>query len=228
MPELLTDIDEAVAAHGADTAALYDRLAPRYEAFRSMWLRLAGGGAEKAMLEDLRAILRPGKRVLDAGCGTGVLSRRALEIEPDIELTMLDLSSGMLAESDDLPAGRIVGSVLDLPFADESFDVVMSAWVIETVADPLQAVREYLRVIRPDGHVIYTFCSLPEGWVSRAGTAWLRHAVESDFAGDFLEEPRIPWHDCEYSHRRRTRAGLATEIALRKCCPVGPSLVESA
>ena len=87
------------------------------------------------------------------------------------------------------------------------------------------AAREYRRVIRSDGHVLYTFCSLPDGWVSRAGTAWLRRAVESDFAGNFLEEPRIPWYDCERSHRRRTHAGLATEIVIRKCCPIGSPLV---
>ncbi len=225
---LLADLDWAVVECGADTAALYDRLAPRYEAFRGLWLRLAGGGAERAMLEDLRAVLRPGQRVLDAGCGTGALSRRVLELEPDIALTMLDLSPGMLAQAEELPAERIVGSVLALPFADETFDVVISGWVIETVADPLQAVREYRRVIRPDGHVLYTFCSLPDGWVSRAGTAWLRRAVKSDFAGNFLEEPRIPWHDCERSHRRRTRAGLATEIVIRKCCPIGSPLFTDA
>jgi SAM-dependent methyltransferase len=49
--------------------------------------------------------------------------------------------------------------VLELPFADDTFDVVASAWVIETVPDPMRAVSEYLRVIKQDGHVFYTFCS---------------------------------------------------------------------
>lgn len=52
MSTLLADLDRAVVECGGDTAALYDRLAPRYEAFRGLWLRLAGGGAERAMLED--------------------------------------------------------------------------------------------------------------------------------------------------------------------------------
>ena len=55
-----------------DVAAVYDRAADRYDRFRELWLRLAGAGAEEAMLADLQAVLRPGARVLDAGCGTGV------------------------------------------------------------------------------------------------------------------------------------------------------------
>lgn len=204
-----------------DVAAVYDRAADRYDHFRELWLRLAGAGAEEAMLADLRAVLRPSARVLDAGCGTGVRARTMREIRPDIELTLLDLSAAMLARASDVPAAHVQGSVLDLPFADGTFDVVVSAWVIETVPDPVQAVREYLRVLDPNGHVLYTFCSLPRGWFSRAGSAWLRNAVRRGFAGQFLDGESAPWHDCDRSHLLRFSHGLTTEVALQRCCPVG-------
>jgi ubiquinone/menaquinone biosynthesis C-methylase UbiE len=221
MSQLLEDLDFIVEAEpGVDVRALYDRAADRYDHFRDLWLRLAGAGAERAMLDDVAESVRAGAAVLDAGCGTGALARRIRDVEPGVELTLLDLSPGMLARATDVPGRRMVGSVLGLPFAAESFDVVVSAWVIETVDDPGRAVREFLRVLRPGGRVLYTFCSLPDGWLSRAGSAWLRGAVRRGFAGDFLPVERAPWHDCGSSHRVRFRGGLTTEVSLGSCCHV--------
>ena len=142
------------------------------------------------------------------------------ELQPDIELTLVDLSAAMLARASGVPGEHVQGSVLELPFADGTFDVVVSAWVIETVPDPMRAVSEYLRVLNRDGHVLYTFCSLPYGWFSRAGSAWLRNAVGRGFAGQFLDGERTPWHDCDRSHLVRFSHGLTTEVALQKCCTV--------
>ncbi len=167
-----------------DVAALYDRAADRYEHVRDLWLRLAGARAEQGLLEDLRRALHPGVTVLDAGCGTGALARQVLAIEPTAQLTLLDLSPGMLAKASDVPGEHLLGSVADLPFPDASFDIVVSGWVIETVPDPIAAVREYLRVINARGSVLYTFCSLPQGFLpgrqrlaARGGGSRLRRAV---------------------------------------------------
>lgn len=180
------------------------------------------------MLADIAPLLHPGARVLDAGCGTGALSRQMLTSCPQIVLTMLDLSPEMLARTADLPGTRLQGSLLELPFADDSFDLVVSAWVIETVTDPLVAVTELLRVLAPGGRLVYSFCSLPDGWFSRAGSALLRATVEHGFAGEFLDEEHTPWHDCRRSHRRRFRGGLTTEIALGSCCTAGHGVLPAA
>jgi len=225
----LADAHFLRGAPGDDVGAVYDRAADRYDHFRELWLRLAGAAAEEAMLADLRDTLLPGAKVLDAGCGTGLLARRMRELQPDIELTLLDLSAAMLVRAGDVPGEHVQGSVLELPFADDTFDVVISAWVIETVSDPIRAVTEYLRVLNPGGRVLYTFCSLPHGWFSRAGSAWLREAVGRSFAGQFLDGARTPWHDCEHSHLVRFSHGLTTEVALQKCCSVrGPVLPRAA
>ncbi len=144
MHNVLEDIDILLTTAPPDTGGLYDRVADRYEQFRALWVRLAGDAVERPMLAEIEAILRPGHRVLDAGCGTGTLARRIYAMQPDADVTLLDLSSGMLAHTADIPATRVEGSVLDLPFPDNSFDLVVSSWVIETVPDPLKAVSEYL------------------------------------------------------------------------------------
>ncbi len=208
-----------------DVEAVYDRAAPNYDRFRELWLHLAGGGAEHAMLADVFPLLHPGTRVLDAGCGTGALSRSMLAVCPEIELTMIDVSPAMLEQAADLPGVHRQASVLALPLADDSFDLVVSGWVIETVPDPRRAVTEMLRVLAPQGRLIYTFCSLPDGWFSKAGSALLRTAVTRRFAGTFLDEQQIPWHDCGRAHRQSFGGGLTTEISLATCCSVEPAIL---
>jgi ubiquinone/menaquinone biosynthesis C-methylase UbiE len=228
MASLLDELDVLLTPAPDDTRAIYDRVASAYDRFRSLWLKLAGGTVEAMMLGDLKEILAPGQRILDAGCGTGTLSRSIRAIQPAIALTMLDLSPAMLTRTADIPGTHVEGSVLDLPFPDESFDIVVSGWVIETVPDPIKAVSEYLRIIATTGYVLYTFSSLPQGWVSRAGTALLRAVVENRFAGHFLPPEETPWHTCERSRWVRSHSGLASYIVLRKCCTVGPGIVPAA
>ncbi len=228
VPNHLRATPEQLAGPSTDVRIVYDRVASSYDHFRELWLRIAGADAERAMLADVVPLLHPATRVLDAGCGTGAMSRQMLASCPQIGLTMLDLSPEMLARTADLPGTRLEGSMLELPFADGSFDLAVSAWVIETVTDPQLAVTELLRVLAPGGRLVYTFCSLPDGWFSRAGSALLRAGVEHGFAGEFLDEEHTPWHDCGSSHRRRFRGGLTTEIALGTCCTVGPGVLPTA
>ncbi len=223
--ELLQDLESLLSQKPNDSRAVYDRAAPRYDHFRVLWLKLAGGEAEEKMLEGLSRILHPGMRVLDAGSGTGAVSREMLEIAPALKLTLVDQSLPMLQGAVEIPGYRVAGDVLALPLASDIFDVVVSAWVIETVSDPRSAVAEYLRVLSPTGYLFYSFCSLPEGWLSRAASAWLRKTVEKGFAGRFLPPEEIPWHDCGRSRRWRFHGGLTTLVVLRKCCTVGPDVL---
>jgi 23S rRNA (guanine745-N1)-methyltransferase len=63
---------------------------------------------------------------LDAGCGEGFVARRVLDALPGVELVGCDVSEPALAVAAQLnsEARFIAGSVIDLPFADRSFDVV--------------------------------------------------------------------------------------------------------
>lgn len=157
-------------------------------------------------------------QVLDAGAGTGALSRRLAQALPGVHPVLVDLSPGMLARAGDLADPRAVASVAALPFADDTFDVVMSAWVIETVDSPYAAVTEMLRVLRPGGLVAYSFCSRPSRRRDRWRTGPTRAVVHALFAGHFLREEQTPFHDCATSRRSSFAAGAASVVLLGKCC----------
>ncbi len=95
-----------------------------------------------------------GRKVLDLGCGTGMLLRR---IKGDHELVVgIDISLGMLRkarkEVPDVPL--ILADADHLPFGDECFDAVFSVTVLQNLPDPLSALREVVRVTKPGGRVL--------------------------------------------------------------------------
>ncbi|MBI4612674.1 MAG: methyltransferase domain-containing protein [Planctomycetes bacterium] len=96
-----------------------------------------------------------GKRVLDAGCGTGHFSRAAWERGGHV--TALDVGPGLLRRvAEKCDARRVVGSAAALPFADRQFDVVICTEVIEHTSHPRGAVSELVRVLSPGGLLIVT------------------------------------------------------------------------
>jgi ubiquinone/menaquinone biosynthesis C-methylase UbiE len=126
-------------------AAVYDRLASRAE---------ESFGAE--LKQRLLTIARG--RVLEIGVGTGL----SLEHYPPIdELVAIDPSEPMLrrAEARAAELNRTVtflrAAAEALPFADDSFDTVVSLAVLCTVDDPLRALAEIHRVLRPAGCFIF-------------------------------------------------------------------------
>ena len=113
-------------------------------------------------LERLR--VRPGERLLDAGCGEGrhcfgALERGARVVGLDLDRASLRAAAGALRERSaalGTLGAMIQGNTLRLPFPDESFDKVICSEVMEHVHDYRGAARELARVTRPEGIVAVT------------------------------------------------------------------------
>lgn len=98
--------------------------------------------------------IRPGHRVLDVACGTGVLTREAARrAGPSGAVTGLDLNPAMLAVAARLSPTLSwqQGNAESLPFPDQSFDAVVSQFGLMFVPDPVAALREMMRVLVPGG-----------------------------------------------------------------------------
>lgn len=134
----------------------YDQVAPLYaEAFPDT---RAESPLDLAMLDAFTALVRAtgGRRVLDAGCGTGRLSRHLADAECAVD--GLDLSPGMLAiaRRDQPDLACAIGSLTQLPFRDDAFDGVLLWYsLIHLPPEALpRALAETARVLRPGGAVL--------------------------------------------------------------------------
>ncbi|MEI9746879.1 malonyl-ACP O-methyltransferase BioC [Moellerella wisconsensis] len=111
-----------------------------------------------------------GKKILDAGCGTGYFSD--VFQQQGAEVTALDLSSGMLEVARKKGSAQhfICADMEAIPIADKSFDVTFSNLAIQW-CDPLDiALSELYRVTKPGGWVIFT--TLAEGSLVELSQAW--------------------------------------------------------
>ncbi len=138
--------------------------------------QLTGNGAENYERHFVPAIaspvsaellrtadLQPGQRVLDVGCGTGLIARQAAEsVGEGGSVAGLDLSPDMIAVASALPVAP--GARIDwhqndattLPFPDRSFDVVLCQMTLMFIEDRPAALREMHRVLAPGGRVLIT------------------------------------------------------------------------
>lgn len=99
----------------------------------------------------------PTDRILDVGCGTGVLTRQLSQIVSNpANLVGVDLSESMLGVAREQCPGVQFhqGSAADLPFADGSFDAVVSSFMLMFVPEPEQALREMYRLVAPGGRLV--------------------------------------------------------------------------
>lgn len=134
-----------------DNQSYYDEFSAWYEKHR--------GHGYHQMLDDLEVGLVQkygvGGDILEVGCGTGLLLQRIARFANRAE--GVDLSPGMLEKAKDRGLSVQVSNATDLPFEDNTFDVVCSFKVLAHVADIHQALQEMARVTKPGGYVLAEF-----------------------------------------------------------------------
>ncbi|SDD69302.1 class I SAM-dependent methyltransferase [Rhodospira trueperi] len=126
----------------------------------------------------------PGLRILDVGCGDGLLAM-ALAGQ-GAHVTGLDASPRMIAAARKRPAPQRGGVSFDigqadaLPFEADTFDGVVSITALCFVADPGGAVREMVRVLKPGGRLIIGTLGRHSAWAAiRRVRGWLGHPIWS-------------------------------------------------
>ena len=129
------------------SSAIFDDTAEGYAATMAPSLRPVAREVVR------RAALRPGERVLDVGCGTGIAAAAAHAA--GAEVVGLDGASGMIAIARrEVPGVDFrVGDFNALPFEDRAFDVVISSHALLFADDRVAALREWRRVCRAGGRL---------------------------------------------------------------------------
>jgi ubiquinone/menaquinone biosynthesis C-methylase UbiE len=144
-----------------------------------------------------RARPRPGERVLDVACGTGIVARLAAEhIGRTGRVVGLDINSGMLAiaRSALQPVGPSAewreGSALDMPFPDKAFDIVLCQQGLQFFPDRPAALRECWRVLEPDGRLALNVYAS----IERNPVAYLMAEILDRHLGPTASAPRRAEH----------------------------------
>jgi 2-polyprenyl-3-methyl-5-hydroxy-6-metoxy-1,4-benzoquinol methylase len=110
-------------------------------------------------IERVRRYARPGARILDVGCGSGLVSLTLADAGYDV--VACDVSRAMLEVLEREKGSRKVetrhGDAYALPAADREFDVVISRMFIQHFVDWPRIVAEKSRVTKPGGYVIFDF-----------------------------------------------------------------------
>lgn len=178
-----------------DQATRYDRIATGY----GRWWAPVIAPAALGLMDNVERAIRSGARsILDVGTGTGTLALEIVRRWPEVEVTGIDASGGMIeaaraeAKRGLAPRQRSrldlrVAFADDLGLPDERFDLAVSSFVLQLVPNRYRALREVRRVLRPGGAFAWV------SWLARD----LPFAPDSDFDAaleDVGEEPR-DWED---------------------------------
>jgi demethylmenaquinone methyltransferase / 2-methoxy-6-polyprenyl-1,4-benzoquinol methylase len=164
-PEGATDPQSAARA----VREMFTAIAPRYDLLNhllsanvdKLWWR-------RTAREFAPILSRPDTRVLDLCCGTGDMAFALRRQGPQAQITGADFSHAMLKlalskSSQGRPLKWIEADALQLPFADQSFDLVTSAFGFRNLADYDAGLREIRRVLKPGGEFGILDFSEPEG-----------------------------------------------------------------
>jgi SAM-dependent methyltransferase len=131
----------------------------------------------------------PFRRALEIGAGTGYFGLNLLQLELVEHLTASDISEGMLDELAasaarlDLDVETVRSNAEQLPFDDESFDLVFGHAVLHHLPDLARAANELRRVLRPGGTIAFcgepsrygdTLAALPKRSAAAIAPAWRR------------------------------------------------------
>jgi len=132
--------------------------------FRGKWQALRQQNIELAQLQ-------PGERVLEVGCGTGVITLLAkARVGPTGQVYGIDPAAPMIqrarakAARQGLPIDFQIGSIEQLAFPDHSFDVVLSSFMMHMVPDKVKrrGLTEIVRVLKPGGRLLVVDTKRPE------------------------------------------------------------------
>ena len=147
------------------------------------------GRRVRTLSGHLARLLPPRARVLDVGCGDGLMAQAILERRPDLDLRGIDV---LVRPRTHIPVSGFDGRVI--PYGEASFDVVMFVDMLHHTPDPMVLLREALRTAR---RAIVIKDHTRDGWLAGPTLRLM------DYVGNARHGVALPFN---YWSRRRWQA----------------------
>lgn len=151
---------------------MFETIAPRYDLITVLLSYGMDRGWKVRLIDMLK--LKGDERALDLACGTGDITFALGEKLPAGEALGLDITKGMIEIAERKRLERNIpnvsfqlGDIMDMPFADASFDCVTCGYALRNVPDVELALREIKRVLKPGGRLISLDFAHPDSRIYR-------------------------------------------------------------
>jgi demethylmenaquinone methyltransferase / 2-methoxy-6-polyprenyl-1,4-benzoquinol methylase len=181
-----------------EIAQMFSQIAHRYDRANHILSFNRDRAWRKILVQH--AAPKPGERLLDLCTGTGDVAIEFAKACPEMEIVGLDLSQEMLRVareklaqlSLDHRVRLIVGNALELPFAENSFEIVSQAFGLRNLPDRARGLKEIYRVLSPGGRALIVEFSIPQSFLMRlVYLPYLRYIVP--IVGGMVSGSRAPY-----------------------------------
>lgn len=201
--------------HAQRVREMFGRISPHYDLMN----RIMTLGRDRQWRQHAvkMAELSPESVLLDLGCGTGDIAHEAFRRNPSGKIVAADFTLSMIATARKRNSGEkviwVAADAMELPFADESFDAVVSGYLMRNVADLNQALKEQFRVLKPGGKMVCLDTSPPPSNIFKPFILFYFKIVIPIFGGLISKDKAAYRYLPESTNRFLSPTELANAIA---------------
>jgi demethylmenaquinone methyltransferase / 2-methoxy-6-polyprenyl-1,4-benzoquinol methylase len=183
--------DKTGSERARDVQAMFTRIAHRYDLMNRL---MTIGQDMRWRREVIRRAGLPAKgRLLDLGAGTGDLARLGRSQYPGNQVAAADFTLEMMREGRKHPASAgllwSAADALNLPFDGETFDAVVSGFLLRNVTDLSRSLSEQRRVLKPGGRIVVLDTTRPRPSLFSPFIRFHLHVVIPTLGGWLARQP---------------------------------------